>query len=144
MRTGGASTVCAFCEISHGRTPSFEVLRTDRLVAFLDTRPLFPGHVLLIPAEHYETYDRLPLALAAEWIDTSQRLQLAVQHATDSEGALLIVNNVISQSVPHLHLHVIPRRAGDGLRFWLGPRRPYAADADAEAMAQRIRAELHR
>lgn len=133
---------CVFCEIVAGRAPAFEVLRTERFVAFLDARPLFPGHVLLVPVQHVPTYELLPLELAGEWLELSQRLQRAVQAATESAGSLLLVNNVVSQSVPHLHLHVIPRRPGDGLRFWLGPRHPYADGAAAERMAGRIRARL--
>jgi histidine triad (HIT) family protein len=133
---------CVFCEIVAGRERAFEVLRTDELVAFLDTRPLFPGHVLLVPAPHVRTYAELPIQLAESWVRTSQRLERAVERAMDAEGSLMIVNNVVSQSVPHLHVHVIPRTKGDGLRFWLGPRHPYASDADAESVAARIRAEL--
>lgn len=133
---------CVFCEIVAGRATAFEVLRTDAVVAFLDTRPLFHGHVLLVPTVHVRTYAELPLELATEWVDASQRLERAVERVTESEGSLLIVNNVVSQSVPHLHLHVIPRRKGDGLRFWLGPRRPYASDAEARELADRIRRAL--
>jgi histidine triad (HIT) family protein len=133
---------CVFCEIVAGRATAFEVLRTDEFVAFLDIRPLFAGHTLLVPTRHIPTYDLLPAELASEWVELSQRLQRAVQAATESEGSLMIVNNVVSQSVPHLHLHVIPRRKGDGLRFWLGPRRPYASDEAAERMAASIRQQL--
>lgn len=142
MMEAMAVAPCVFCEIAAGRATAFEVLRTERFVAFLDTRPLFAGHTLLVPVEHVPTYDLLPPGLAEEWLELSQRLQRAVQAATESEGSLLIVNNVVSQSVPHLHLHVIPRRKGDGLRFWLGPRHPYADDDAAERVAAGIRAEL--
>jgi histidine triad (HIT) family protein len=136
------ATPCVFCEIVAGRAAAHEVLRTEQFVAFLDTRPLFAGHTLLVPVRHVPTFDLLPSELAGEWLELSQRLQRAVQAATESEGSLLIVNNVVSQSVPHLHLHVIPRTKGDGLRFWLGPRHPYADDAAAERMASAIRAQL--
>lgn len=133
---------CVFCAIVSREASAHVVCRSDDFVAFLDTRPLFPGHVLLIPATHVATYDELPRALAEGWVDVSQRLQRAVEHAMESQGSLLIVNNVVSQSVPHLHLHIIPRTKGDGLRFWLGPRHPYA-DADAaESTARRIREAL--
>lgn len=138
MATSRGATGCAFCAIARGEAPAHEVHRDDELVAFLDTRPLFPGHTLLIPVRHVTTYDELPLDLAREWLDVSQRLQRAVESAMGSQGSLLIVNNVVSQSVPHLHLHVIPRTKGDGLRFWLGPRHPYGSDADAAATAARI------
>jgi histidine triad (HIT) family protein len=115
------------------------VYRDGQFVAFLDTRPLFPGHVLLVPTVHVRTYDALPSSLAVPWLVVSQRLQRAVESAMASEGSLLIVNNVVSQSVPHLHLHIIPRTKGDGLRFWLGPRHPYADESEAAAIAARIR-----
>lgn len=131
-----------FCRVVAGEVPAHEVLRTDAVVAFLDTHPLFPGHVLLVPVGHVQTHDEIPLDLAHEWLDASQRLQRAVERATGAEGALLLVNNVVSQSVPHVHQHVIPRRRGDGLRFWLGPRRRYTDDAEAAATASRIREVL--
>ena len=133
---------CVFCGIVAGTEKAFEVLRTEHLLAFLDMRPLFPGHTLLVPAQHVRSYELLPQELAAEWLRTSQRLQRAVQRATQSPGSLLIVNNIVSQSVPHLHLHLIPRKPRDGLRLWLGPRVPYPDDAAASAMAGRIRAAL--
>ncbi|MGN6274268.1 MAG: HIT family protein [Protaetiibacter sp.] len=143
-RAAAASKVCSFCEIVAQRVPAFEVLRTDDFVAFLDIRPLFAGHTLLVPTSHVATFDALPLELAHEWVELSQRLQRAVQSAMSSDGSLMLINNVVSQSVPHLHLHVIPRSRGDGLRFWLGPRHPYASEAAAERVAASIRAELGR
>ncbi len=137
-----AAARCAFCAIVAGDAPAFEVLRTDALVAFLDTRPLFAGHTLLVPTVHVRTFAELPLALAHEWVDTVQRLERAVESAQEAGGSMLLVNNVVSQSVPHLHQHVIPRTKGDGLRFWLGPRRPYASDAEARRVADGIRRAL--
>jgi histidine triad (HIT) family protein len=119
-----------------------EVFRSDDFVAFLDTHPVFPGHVLMVPTRHVQTYDELPVELAEPWLRTSQALQRAVESAMNAEGSLLIVNNVVSQSVPHLHLHVIPRSRGDGLRFWLGPRHAYSSADEADAVAARIRAAL--
>jgi histidine triad (HIT) family protein len=132
---------CVFCKIVAGQAEAFEIMRSKSLVAFLDARPLFPGHVLLIPAKHLPTFDRLPEALAGEWLRESQRIQRAVERATKSHGSLMIVNNVVSQSVPHLHLHVIPRKRNDGLRLWLGPRVPYVNTDEALAMAEAVRAE---
>ena len=132
------ATHCAFCAIARGEAPAHEVYRDDELVAFLDTKPLFHGHTLLIPTQHVTTYDELPVGLAREWLDVSQRVQRAVESAMGSEGSLMIVNNVVSQSVPHLHLHVIPRTKGDGLRFWLGPRHPYRSEEAAAETAARI------
>ncbi len=131
-----------FCDIVAGRSPAHEVLRTDDVVAFLDRHPLFPGHVLLVPTVHVQTHDELPSGLAEPWLRASQQLQRAVERATAAEGALLIVNNVVSQSVPHVHQHVIPRHRGDGLRLWLGPRQRYRDDAEAATVAAGIRAAL--
>ena len=130
---------CAFCAIVRREASAHEVFRDESFVAFLDAHPVFRGHVLMVPVEHVQTYDELPPALATDWVRTSQRLQRAVEDAMGADGSLLIVNNVVSQSVPHLHLHVIPRSRGDGLRFWLGPRTTYADAADASDVAARIR-----
>lgn len=138
----GSAKPCAFCAIVHGEAPADEVYRDDRFVAFLDAHPVFRGHVLMAPVEHLQTYDELPSSLASAWLSTSQRLQLAVESAMAAEGSLMIVNNVVSQSVLHLHLHVIPRSRGDGLRFWLGPRTKYAGAEDAAEVAARIRAAV--
>ena len=138
----GFTGPCVFCAVVAGKSPAREVLRTAGVVAFLDRAPLFPGHVLLVPTVHVQTHDELPLTIAEEWLRASQGLQRAVEEATGAEGALLIVNNVVSQSVPHVHQHVIPRTRGDGLQLWLGPRQRYADDAQAEDMAARIRAAL--
>jgi Diadenosine tetraphosphate (Ap4A) hydrolase and other HIT family hydrolases len=125
-----------------GEASVHEVYRTDEFVAFLDEHPVFRGHVLMVPVEHVQTYDQLPESHASAWLSTSQRLQRAVESAMDSEGSLMIVNNVVSQSVPHVHLHVIPRSRGDGLRFWLGPRTKYDGPEDAAEVAARIRAAV--
>jgi histidine triad (HIT) family protein len=138
----GESGNCVFCTIVAGESPAREVYRDGDFVAFLDAHPVFPGHVLMVPTHHVQTYDELPAELAAPWLALSQNLVRAVEKAMDADGSLLIVNNVVSQSVPHLHLHVIPRSRGDGLRFWLGPRHRYASDAEADAVAARIRAAL--
>ena len=138
---GGAAN-CVFCAIVEGETSATEVYRDDDFVAFLDAHPVFPGHVLMVPRRHVQTYDELPEDLAGPWLRASQALERAVESAMDADGSLLIVNNVVSQSVPHLHLHVIPRSKGDGLRFWLGPRHAYASPAEADAVAARIRAAL--
>lgn len=132
---------CVFCAIVAGEEPAEVVHRSPALVAFLDVHPLFPGHVLLVPTVHVQTYDDLPVDLAAEWLSTGQALQRAVEAATGAEGALLLVNNVVSQSVPHVHQHVIPRQRGDGLRHFLGPRRRYAP-GQASAVGGRIRTAL--
>ncbi|NNC13577.1 HIT family protein [Planctomonas sp. JC2975] len=138
----GSTKTCAFCAIVAGDASANEVFRSDDFVAFLDAHPVFAGHVLMVPTRHVQTYDELPIDLADAWVRTSQALERAVESAMDADGSLLIVNNVVSQSVPHLHLHVIPRSRGDGLRFWLGPRHAYASPDEADAVASRIRVAL--
>jgi len=114
----------------------------DATVAFLDHRPLFPGHVLLVPRVHIAVLADLPPSDVDSFFRLAQRLDVAVERATGSDGSLVLVNNRVSQSVPHLHLHVIPRRFRDGLRFWLGPRRPYRSPDEMDQMAAAIRNHL--
>ena len=133
---------CAFCAIIRGEEKAAIVLETDRLIAFLDHRPLFLGHTLLVPKQHVVLLSDLPADQVPEFFRTAQRLERAVEDGLEADGSMILVNNVISQSVPHLHLHVIPRNRKDGLRFWLGPRKKYDPAADAEAYAERIRGAL--
>jgi histidine triad (HIT) family protein len=138
-----ATESCAFCRVVAGTAPAEVVFADDAGVAFLDHRPLFLGHTLLVPRAHVTTYAELPAPLLGPFGAAGQRLQRAVERATAADGSLLIVNNVVSQSVPHLHLHVIPRRFKDGLRFWLGPRKRYGGEAPSMAeIADAIRAAL--
>ncbi|MGH3267213.1 MAG: HIT family protein [Trebonia sp.] len=133
---------CVFCAIIRGELAATRVMETENLLAFLDHRPLFRGHTLLVPKEHMRLLSDLPAALAAEFLTTAQRLEWAVEDGLGAAGSMILVNNVVSQSVPHLHLHVIPRDAKDGLRFWLGPRHPYDAEHPAQQYAEKIRAAL--
>ncbi|MCD2187042.1 HIT family protein [Actinomycetospora soli] len=133
---------CAFCAIVAGDAPAHEVHRDEDTVAFLDVKPVFPGHVLLVPRRHVTTLAELPADEVPGFFALAQRLERAVETTMDAPGSLVLVNNVISQSVPHLHLHVIPRRPKDGLRFFLGPRHPYPDTDEAEAVAERIGASL--
>ncbi len=136
------AATCAFCAVSAHRAPASVITETEHLLAFLDIRPLFRGHTLLVPKAHLRLLSDLPAALAAEFLTTAQRLERAVEDGLGAAGSMILVNNVISQSVPHLHLHVIPRNVKDGLRFWLGPRHPYDSAEQAEEYAARIRAAL--
>ena len=133
---------CVFCDIVAGRTPAHVVLDDERFVAFLDVRPLFPGHVLLVPKEHHETLWDLPPELHAGLIGRTQALSVGVRDATGARGVFNAMNNIVSQSVPHLHLHLIPRRPKDGLRFFLGPRHPYGSPEESAEVARRIAAAL--
>ncbi|MEN3362255.1 MAG: histidine triad family protein [Mycobacteriales bacterium] len=131
-----------FCQIISGALAAPTVHRDGGTMSFLDHRPLFPGHVLLVPLTHVTTLADLPPAEVDHFFRVAQRLETAVERATGADGSLVLINNRVSQSVPHLHLHVIPRRFRDGLRFWLGPRRPYASAEEAERTAARIREAL--
>jgi histidine triad (HIT) family protein len=136
------TATCVFCAIIRGEVPAVTVTETEHLLAFLDHRPLFRGHVLLVPRVHLRLLSDLPAGLAAGFLTTAQRLERAVEDGLSAAGSLILVNNVVSQSVPHLHLHVIPRNPKDGLRFWLGPRHPYDDEHPAEEYAAKIRAAL--
>ena len=131
-----------FCQIVAGDLPGHLVLETDDLVAFLDRRPVFKGHVLLVPREHVVTLPDLPAGLRDGFLAAAQRLASAVVDALDAQGSFVAVNNTVSQSVPHLHLHVVPRTKGDGLRGFFWPRTTYADDAERASYAARLRAAL--
>jgi histidine triad (HIT) family protein len=133
---------CAFCAIIRGDQKAVIILQTDRLIAFFDHRPLFRGHTLLVPKLHVQLLSDLPADQVPEFFRTAQRLERAVEDGLGADGSMILINNVISQSVPHLHMHVIPRNKRDGLRFWLGPRLSYDTTAQAEAYADKIRAAL--
>jgi histidine triad (HIT) family protein len=135
---------CAFCAIIRGEEKAVTILQTDRLIAFLDHRPLFRGHTLLVPKQHVRLLSDLPADQVPEFFLTAQRLERAVEDGLGADGSMILINNVVSQSVPHLHLHVIPRNKRDGLRFWLGPRQQYDNAAQAEAYADKIRSALPR
>jgi histidine triad (HIT) family protein len=133
---------CTFCAIAAGEVPASVVHEDELSVAFLDARPLFHGHVLLVPRAHVETLPDLPAAELGPFFERAQRLSVAVRDAMEAQGTFVAMNNVVSQSVPHLHVHVVPRRRKDGLRGFFWPRTRYADDAEREAVAERIRAEL--
>lgn len=133
---------CIFCAIVADDVDAEIVHGDDATVAFLDRRPLFPGHVLLVPREHHETIEDLPPALVEPLFSTARTLAGAVRRAMGSEGTFLALNNTVSQSVPHLHVHVVPRNRKDGLRGFFWPRNPYEHDAHMAAVATAIRAEM--
>ena len=133
---------CVFCRIVAGELPAHTVHEDERFVAFLDTRPLFAGHTLLVPREHHETVWDLPPELHAGLLERTQRLAVAVRDATDAQGIFNAINNVVSQSVPHLHMHVVPRRPKDGLKGFFWPRTKYASDEEAAEVAATISARL--
>ncbi len=133
---------CTFCSIVAGDVPAALVLDEAELVAFLDTRPLFKGHTLLVPREHVDTLPDLPARLRDPFLEAAQRLSVAMTTALGSQGSFVAMNNVVSQSVPHLHLHVVPRTKGDGLRGFFWPRTRYDDDEEQADYAARLRAGL--
>jgi histidine triad (HIT) family protein len=133
---------CLFCEIAAGGRPAYLVHADDETVAFLDTRPVFPGHTLVVPRAHVPTLHELPAADLGGYFEQVQRIAGAVETAMAAQGTFVALNNRISQSVPHLHTHVVPRRKGDGLRGFFWPRTAYADEAQARAHAAAIAAAL--
>jgi histidine triad (HIT) family protein len=133
---------CKFCQIIAGEIPAHFVLDTDDVVAFLDHRPLFPGHTLVLPRDHVATLADVEAERMGPFFRTVQRVEAAVRTAMEAQGSFVAENNVVSQSVPHLHVHVVPRRRKDGLRGFFWPRTKYAGDAQAAAVAAGIRERL--
>ncbi|HEU5043887.1 MAG TPA: HIT family protein [Nocardioidaceae bacterium] len=133
---------CLFCAIVAGDVEAPLVLSDEHTVGFLDHRPLFKGHVLLVPREHVVTLPDLPAPLRDPFLASAQRLAAAMVAALGAQGSFLAMNNTVSQSVAHLHLHVVPRTKGDGLRGFFWPRTKYADAAEADSYAARIRAAL--
>ena len=133
---------CKFCQIIAGEIPAHFVLDTDEVVAFLDHRPLFPGHTLVLPRDHVETLADLDEQRVGPFFRAVQRVETAVRTAMEAQGSFVAENNVVSQSVPHLHVHVVPRRRKDGLRGFFWPRTKYAGEAQAAAVAAGIREGL--
>jgi len=129
---------CVFCRIVAQEAPAHEVLRTPTVVAFLDVRPVFRGHVLVVPAEHVVTLPDLAADRLPDYMGAVQMLSRAVPQALGAQGTFVAVNNVVSQSVPHLHTHVVPRTKGDGLRGFFWPRTSYD-EGEAARTAERIR-----
>ena len=140
--TSAVLSECSFCQLIAGEKASQIVFEDSVSVAFLDHRPLFPGHCLLAPRHHHETLADLPEELIEPLFTTAQQLARAVEVAMGAEGTFVAINNRVSQSVPHLHVHVVPRRRKDGLKGFFWPRQKYGSDAEMEAAAQAIRAAL--
>jgi histidine triad (HIT) family protein len=128
-----------YCDIVAGKSPAEFVWRGENAVAFLDIRPLFPGHVLLIPAAHIPTLTDLPAAQTGPLFQTAQKLAGAVERGLEAEGTFVAINNRVSQSIPHLHIHIVPRRKGDGLKGFFWPRRGYESEEQLRATAEKIR-----
>ena len=133
---------CLFCSIVAGATPAAFVLEEPEVVAFLDVRPVFVGHVLVVPRRHFETMIDLSPDMVGAVFGAAQRVAGAVIPALEANGSFVGINNRVSQSVPHLHVHVVPRRFKDGLRGFFWPRTRYESDAAMAQTAAAIRSAL--
>ena len=133
---------CLFCAIASGEQPAEIVLADEVAVAFLDSRPVFKGHVLVAPREHVRTLADLAAAAVGPFFLRVQRVSAVMPAALGCQGTFVAANNVVSQSVPHLHFHVVPRTKGDGLRGFFWPRNRYDSDAEAAEYADRLRSAL--
>ena len=131
---------CLFCRIVSGELKATVVYEDDNSVAFLDHRPLFHGHTLLVPREHVETLGELPSKIIAPYFEAAQLLARAVESAMEAEGTFVAMNNRVSQSVPHLHVHVVPRRRKDGLKGFFWPRTKYKGDEEMAEVKKKINA----
>ena len=130
---------CAFCAIAAGDGDAEIVFEDEVSLAFLDFRPLFPGHSLLIPRRHLETLADLPDPLVEPYFKNARLLSVAIRDAVGAQGSFVAINNVVSQSVPHLHVHVVPRVRKDGLRGFFWPRRKYDSDEHLATTAAKVR-----
>ncbi|HSD24296.1 MAG TPA: HIT family protein [Solirubrobacterales bacterium] len=135
---------CRFCQIIAGDEPGHVVFEDERTVAFLDNRPLFPGHSLLVPREHHETLGDLPDELLGPLLENARLLSVAVPEAMRKPGSFVAINNVVSQSVPHLHVHVVPRKPKDGLRGFFWPRGKYESEDQMREVAERVQRAVDR
>lgn len=138
------SQTCAFCRIIRGEEQAALVFEDALSLVFLDRRPLFPGHCLCVPKAHYETLADLPAALVGPVFQTVQRVERAIEAGLHAEGTFIGINNCVSQSVPHLHIHLVPRRRKDGLRGFFWPRQSYPDEATLLEMQETLRAALAR
>ena len=132
------ASTCAFCAIATGEAAAHRVFDEPDAFAFLDIRPLFPGHVLLVPRLHVETLGDLPPVRVGPLFNQARALTLAIEEALGADGTFVAMNNRVSQSVPHLHVHVVPRSRKDGLRGFFWPRQRYTDDAEADRVAEAI------
>jgi histidine triad (HIT) family protein len=133
---------CRFCDIVEGRQAAHVVLEGEHTLAFLDHRPVFPGHTLLVPRRHVVTLPELPDDLLQPLFADARRIAAAMEGGFGADGTFVAMNNRVSQSVAHLHVHLVPRHFKDGLRGFFWPRQRYADDDEAAAVAERLRAAL--
>lgn len=142
MPSENAAVNCIFCKIVQGEVTAAKVFEDEQTIVFLDNGPLFAGHCLVCPKTHYDTLMDVPMDRLAPLFSITQLIGRAVERGLGAEGSFVAVNNKVSQSVPHLHVHVIPRRRGDGLKGFFWPRRPYKDKAEMESTAQKLAAAI--
>jgi histidine triad (HIT) family protein len=133
---------CIFCKIISGETHANVVFEDEVAIVFLDRRPLFPGHCLLVPKDHFETLGDLPGELVGPFFKNVQLLARAVELALEAEGSFVAMNNRVSQSVPHLHVHIVPRRKKDGLKGFFWPRNKYEGETQIIETQKAIQAAI--
>jgi histidine triad (HIT) family protein len=139
-----ASQTCAFCRIIRGEEKASIVFEDSVSLAFLDHRPLFPGHCLLVPKAHYETLADLPASLVGPLFQNAQLLERAIEEGLAADGTFVAINNRVSQSVPHMHIHLVPRHRKDGLKGFFWPRQRYQDDAALRQVQETLRAAIAR
>ena len=133
---------CIFCKIGAGELKAAVVYEDDLVIVFLDNAPLFPGHCLVCPKKHVNDMLDMPSSLVSPLFETARKVAQAVESGLEAGGSLICINNKVSQSVPHLHVHVIPRRPKDGLKGFFWPRRPYRDSNEMESVAESLRKAL--
>ena len=133
---------CPFCKIVRSEVQSYNVFEDDISLAFLDKRPLFPGHSLLIPKSHYETLNDLPASLVGPLFLNAQLLARAMEKGLEAEGTFVAINNRVSQSVPHVHIHIVPRHKKDGLKGFFWPRQHYKVEAEIISIQSALQATI--
>jgi histidine triad (HIT) family protein len=139
---GAKNKSCAFCKIIRAEVESYTVFEDELSLAFLDHRPLFPGHCLLVPKDHYETLVDLPVNLIPQIFINTKLLAHAVELGLKADGSFVAINNRISQSVPHLHIHIVPRRNKDGLKGFFWPRHPYKGKEEIIKIQNALRSAI--
>ena len=135
---------CVFCKIAEGAVPAHVVYQDEKILAFLDNGPIFPGHCLVCPKDHFETMYDLPNAMLEPLFAATRLIGLAIEDGLGAEGTFVAINNKVSQSVPHLHVHVMPRRRKDGMKGFFWPRRPYRDSDEAADTAAKVRDAISR
>jgi histidine triad (HIT) family protein len=138
------SETCTFCQIIRVEEKASLVFEDSVSLAFLDRRPLFPGHCLLVPKQHYETLADLPASLVGPLFQNAQLLERAIEEGLAADGTFIALNNRVSQSVPHVHIHIVPRHRGDGLKGFFWPRQHYQDDAALQRVQEALRSAVAR